>query len=170
MRNKAKILSFIIVIILCISGGQLFGQRKINLSTGIGFTELINIGTRFRIGDQVTTGVYIGWWPPSQPGILSWGNLMSLSGGICYHFAGSSSFSNLRPVYIGIRLNGIMDTNDNWNMLILDSNLRIGRDFYLTKDIIIEIDGGIAYNINHKETGVLSFLPVLGIRFLLAGF
>jgi hypothetical protein len=166
MKNNATTLSFMIVLILSVSGGPLFGQRKVYFSTGIGFTELINIGARFRMGDQVTPAVYIGWWPPSQPGILSWGCLISLSGGINYHFAGSSQFSDIRPVYLGIGLNGIMDTNDHWYPLILDTNLRMGVDFYLSEFTIMEIDGGLAYNINHNETGVIPFMPVLGIRFL----
>ena len=156
MRGKVKFFCHILIFITFafINANQSFGQKKMIISAGIGFPELLNIGIRYQILDQAKIGLSIGWWPPSSSsGIMSWGNLTSFSGDFYYHFGGSSTFSDMRPWYGRIGLNYITS-------YYLNSYLRIGRDFILDKNFGISIDAGLGFVLNDNE---IWGIPTLGL-------
>jgi hypothetical protein len=143
-----KRLSCILMIItfLFSSGGQMFGQEKVAISTGFGLPEALNIGLRYQILDQAKIGLSVGWWE----------NEISLSGDYYYHFSGSSKFSDIHPWYGRIGLNCI----PNW---WTNSYLRIGRDFNLSKYIGISIDAGLMYNFIYRKHGLHPLITTYGV-------
>jgi hypothetical protein len=156
MRGKVKLLCHILIIITFafINANQSFGQKKMILSAGIGFPDLLNIGIRYQILDQAKIGLSIGWWPPSSSsGIIIWGNLISFSGDFYYHFGGSSKFSDMRPWYGRIGLNNITNYHPT-------SYLRIGRDLNSDKNFVISIDAGLGFQSVNKE---IYPIPTLGL-------
>jgi hypothetical protein len=95
MKTIGYVLLFITVVF--INTDQLFGQEKVNISVGVGFPEVINLGMRYQI-NQSQIGASIGWWPGNPDAFLfNWENILSFSGDYYYHFGGSSKFSDLRP-------------------------------------------------------------------------
>lgn len=143
-------------------GGKVFGQEKVNLTVGIGFTECLNIGIKYQILDQAKTGLNIGWWPETDKN----GWLLSVQGNFYYHLFGSSKFSDLHPWYGRIGLNYLRD--DYWGLESVNwwySHLRFGRDFCFCKKLGISMDAGFYYHLNSENTGNLTFGPSLGICF-----
>jgi len=136
---------------------KMFGQDKVNLSLGIGFTECLNIGIKYQILDQAKTGLNIGWFP----GTKGSGSLLSFQGNFYYHLFGSSKFSELHPWYgrtgLGYLREDLSEYVNWWY-----SYLRFGRDFYLSKKIGIGADAGLYYHFNPEKTGNFRFGPTLG--------
>jgi len=143
-----KTIGYILVFIMFtfINANQLFGQEEVSISTGFGLPEALNIGIRYQIHDQAKIGLSVGWWE----------NDISLSGDYYYHFGGSSKFSDIRPWYVRIGLNYVLDW---WT----GSYLRVGRDFNLGKSFGISIDAGLMYNFTYRKHGLHPFITVYGV-------
>ena len=141
----------IILILLINNGGRLFGQNKENnLTVGIGYPDLLNIGLRIKIFDKAKAGLIIGYWPPSYSGLIDWNSLLSLSGNFYYHFGSSSKFSSTAPWYGRADFNNTWESGGNgaWGW---SSDLRIGRDFNIDKTFGIYLELGLGYNIEPQE-------------------
>jgi hypothetical protein len=146
---------------------QAFGQEKINVTWGIGFPELLNFGVRYEMG-QTQIGVNYGSIP--HTGAEEW---FSISSDVYYHFGGMTRLSERRPWYARTGLNYVRDetTSSIENDLFL--NVRIGRDFNISKKVGVEIDAGPGFLPFHKRTIIktsnpwdLNFnFPVSGLRF-----
>ncbi len=159
MKSKVKQLPYIllIVIFLFISGLTVHGQGKVNILAGIGYPELINVGLRYQL-NQTQMGLSIGGFPSSE----YTGDLLSFTGDFYYHFAGLSKFSDLRLWYGRI---GVNCTRESLTEILIswNSNLRIGRYFYFTKNFGISIDGGLNYHFNTDITGNPTLAAALGL-------
>jgi len=94
MKNNMKALFCILLIIafLFSSGNQLLGQKKVDISAGFGFPELLNIGMRLQ-HDQIQIGFSIGSFPEEGR------SHFTITGNVYYHFAGNSKLSNRRAWY-----------------------------------------------------------------------
>ena len=149
MRNMLRPLSFFLLIItfLFSTGGQIFGQGKVSLSTGVGLPELLNISIRYQILNQSKIGFSVGWLQ----------NDISFSGDYYYHFSGLSKFSDMHPWYGRFGLNHVMDW---WT----GTYLRVGRDFNMSKSLGINIDAGLMYNFTYREQGIRPLITVYGIN------
>jgi hypothetical protein len=159
----------LIITFLFRSGGQIYGQKKVSLSSGFGIPELINVGIQYRI-EQTQIGIGFGYFPPSSSSsdpyaILSWGTLISLSGDIYYHFGKLPKSSDLidHPWYVRL---GFVYTREE--LIDKESNLfflspRIGRDINFSKRVGIGIDLGI--NLVHylSDPSVPYFLSLFGL-------
>jgi hypothetical protein len=166
---KSSSCFLLIIAFLCRSGGQISGQGKVSLSSGLGIPELINVGVQYRI-EQTQIGIGFGYFPPSGSGsdpyaILSWGTLMSLSGDFYYHFGKLPKSSDLidHPWYVRL---GLAYTREE--LIDKDSNVfflspRIGRDINFSKRVGIGIDLGI--NLVHyiSDPSVPHFLSLFGL-------
>jgi hypothetical protein len=164
MKNNSKNLVYTLMLIMFSfkNINLLSGQERVNLSVGVGFPETFNIGIRYQL-HQSQVGLCFGMWPPSSGTILFWKSLISFSGDYYYHFGGLSEFSDLRPWYLRIGLNclrinwGGSDINNN-----LGSYIRIGRDFYLSRDTGISLDAGLGLPFNSKTTDLSPIFPAIG--------
>lgn len=147
MVLKLKTL-FCILLIVTISLGnacELSAQDKVNINAGFSIPELINLGVGYQI-DQFQIGLSVGSLPTSSSE-----SLITFSGDIHFHFAGSSEFSNRRPWYGRLGLNYIREETysviDNYLYL----GTRVGRDLNISKKIGISIDMGAIFLLNNKE-------------------
>lgn len=120
------------------------GQEKINLVTGFGFPEALNLGVRFQ-QKQLQVGF--------SAGLLQLENekTRSFSGDIFYHFGGVSNLSSRRPWYGRAGLNYFDDETEFREDKYLYLNLRVGRDFNLSKRLGIAIDAGLVFELQHDE-------------------
>ena len=121
-------------------GNQSFGQEKANISSGIGLPELLNLGVRYQL-KQAQLGIGFGFIPIKEESVIA------VSGDVYYHFAGLSEFSNRRPWYGRLGLNYLRDETKTLVDKYLYLNLRIGRDFNISKKIGIEIDAGAIFQL-----------------------
>lgn len=159
MKSKIRQIPLILLVVIFffISGIKVHGQGKVNLSAGIGYPELLNVGLRYQL-NQTQLGLSIGGFPGSTYS----GNLLSLSGDFYYHFAGLSKYSDLRIWYGRIGINcsreSLTEIIVSWN-----SNLRIGRYFYFAKNFGVGMDGGLNYHFNSDITGNPTIAPATGI-------
>ena len=145
MKDKVKLLSNILLIItfLFSHSNQVFGQEKVNLSTGFGIPELLNIGVRYQLS-QVQIGLSVGSIPvPNE-------NIISISGDVYYHFGGFSELSNRRLWYVKIGLNYLRDETESVIDKYLYLNTRVGRDFNISNKIGIEIDVGAIFQLDNE--------------------
>jgi len=167
INNKLKPLSCLVLVFtfLFISGMQLSGQKKVNISGGIGFAETLNIGMRYQVGNQSQIGLSIGIWPSSGDNwLMDWESFLSISGDFFYHFGDPSKFADMSPWYIRMGLDYIRINGESWDDNNLEFHLRFGRDFYFSEKVGISLDAGVAaFLIN--ESGFTSVLPAYGASF-----
>lgn len=147
MKPKGKFLSQLML--LCIfgfcCGTPIFGQEKLNLSAGTCLPELLNIGVRYQL-KQTQIGLSVGSLPLKDERIVS------VSGDLYYHFAKVSELSERRLWYGRV---GLIYLNNETKSLIgqyFCLNIRIGKDFNLTKSVGFEIDAGVVFLLSSKET------------------
>ena len=133
LQSKASllILSFLFFIWLI----PVKGQDKFVISAGMGLPELMNVDARYLV-NQTQFGVGIGTFPVKDESIIS------VTGDIYYHFAGSSKFSDRHTWYGRAGLDYLRDETNSILDKYLYLNLRIGRDFNFSDKIGIEFDLG----------------------------
>ena len=139
---------------------------KFDISAGIGFPELMNIGIKYQVFGQLQIGLSIGGI--FLPGI----GAVTFSGDIYYHFGGLSKFSDMHPWYgrIGITSYGVADDGEyTWF-----SYLRIGHELYFSRNSGISLDAGIGLGFDKYVEGyisknipifksTISFIRVIGV-------
>ncbi len=137
---KTTYCSFILLILITFSSepNQIKAQDKITVSTGFGVPEWLFLGVKVPVNQfqfEVTAG--------ASP--LKDDNLFSLAGNFYYHFAGTSTFSNLRPWYAKTGFYYMReDLEYNLHEYLL-WNLRLGREFNLSKNMGFAIDAGLFF-------------------------
>jgi hypothetical protein len=143
---KRKFVTHIILFILFSFGfgNKVIAQGKIDISSGIGFPELLNLGLRFQL-KQAQFGIKIGSVPVEDESIIS------ISGDLYYHFGGYSKFSYRRPWYWRVGLNYLRDETESLNDKYLYLNLRLGRDLNVSKKFGINIDAGAIFELFHEK-------------------
>ena len=131
MKNNMKAL-FCILLIIAFSfslDNQALGQEKVNITAGLGFPEMFNLGVRYQL-EQVQIGISAGYIPGWVP--------ISVATSLHYHFGGVSRLSNRRPWFVRMGL-GYHDD--------LYLNYRIGRDFNISRKIGFEIGLGVSWDL-----------------------
>jgi len=139
---RKAILLFLVIFSSMICKSQ--EQEKFNITGGIGFMELINLGGRFQF-NQTELGFSIGTYPIQDESNLS------LQTNVLYHFAGSSNFSNRRPWYIRSGLTYSWFESDYSEDKLFTIDGRIGRDFNISEKFGVQVDIGTIYIISHDE-------------------
>ena len=114
---------------------QLLGQEKVNVSAGIGSMELINVGVLFQ-GNQNQLGFSFGFIPDKD------GGAFSFAGDVYYHFGGSSDLSDRHPWFARFGMLYLRTESKTYIDKYVFLNLRVGRDFNLSKKIGIVLDAG----------------------------
>jgi hypothetical protein len=178
MKKNPKALFCILLIITFSfsSVNQLLGQKKVDISAGIGVPELLNIGMRLQL-DQIQIGFSIGSFPSEDR------SYSAITGDFYYHFAGHSKLSNRwawygrggityqrrelvkpKPVYPYPPL--------TWSAEELYLYLRLGRDINFSPTTGINIDVGASFSlfyeyIGHKGSFHFPVLPSLGATFFI---
>ena len=138
MKNRMNYSAFfsLIVPLFLLLSLKTTAQEKVNISAGFGFAEMLNLGIRFQ-HKQSQIGFSVGSFPVKDESIIS------VSGDYFYHFAGSSKHSERRPWFARGGLNYTRDETKASIDNFVFFNLRIGRDFNLSKKFGIGLDGGI---------------------------
>lgn len=148
MKNTIKPLLYLLLILTFLIGNktQVFGQRKVNITTGIGFPELLYLGAYYEF-NQIQIGMSVGTLPAGSDETL-----ISISGDIYYHFGGHSYLSTRRPWYTRLGLNYVRDETEftvtKYNYL----NIRVGRDLNITNKFGLKIGAGALFELSKKET------------------
>lgn len=124
---------------------KLLGQGKYSITGGFGTMESLNGGVRYRM-KQCQIGLSAG----SLPG-YSYKSL-AVSSSFCYHFGGSSKFSDLRPWYGKSGLLYIVDEDE----YVMDKGLylpvQIGRDFNISNKFGINFELGLGFQLINDRT------------------
>jgi hypothetical protein len=166
MGKKVKLLCRLILIALFSFGSinHSYGQEKINISTGIGIPEFLNIGIRYQF-KQVQAGICIGTMPVKDE------KLISLCGDLFFHFGEVPKLSARRAWYARVGLNYLRDATETSEDRFTYLNIRFGRDLNISKKVGIEIDLGTLIQLSYKRIGPSSFidfnfpiLPSVGIN------
>jgi len=152
MKDKINSSFYILLLIIIFFSCSIksFGQEKVNISAGIGLPELLNLGLRYHFLEQAQIGICFGFMPLKNESVIS------VSGDVYYHFAGLSEFSVRRPWYGRLGLNYL---RDELNMKIdkfTYFNMRIGREFHISRGSRIEIDAGAIIQLSYKREGTSS--------------
>jgi hypothetical protein len=137
MKNKSKLYCNLILYCLysVIYVNQVHAQEKVNISAGLGMPDFLNVGIRYQL-KQTQIGIGFGFMPLKDE------SLISVSGDYYYHFGGLSEFSKRRPWYGRFGLVYVRDETETLIDKNLYFDLRIGRDFNISKKIGIAIDAG----------------------------
>ena len=123
---------------------QVLGQEKFDVAWGVDFPNLLNFGVRYQLS-QAQIGVSLGSMPFIGEGIGS------ISSDVYYHFGGMTKLSERRPWYARIGLDYVRDETASSIENDLFLNLRIGRDFNISKKVGVEIDAGPCFWLSHKR-------------------
>lgn len=147
---------------LLICTNKSFGQKNVNISAGLGISELLNMGVRFQF-EQSQLGFNLGT-DPSQRGSFS------ISGDFYYHFDGTSNLSTLRVWYGKFGLIYLKSNTKEFSDSYLFLDLRIGRELNFSKKFGMTIDAGPAIQLEHTSTdpeGGWDFpvFPAIGLAF-----
>jgi hypothetical protein len=139
--------------LLLISSYQVCGQEKVNLYAGVAVPEQFVLGPRFQI-NQFQLGLGIGTSKYQ----------LSISGDVCYHFAGSSQMSGRKPWYIKGGVSKWIDYSEEQDKYPLGFYFRTGRDINLSNRVGINIElGMVAGKLANELYGNRSVFPSLGI-------
>jgi hypothetical protein len=161
-KVKSITCTLLVLAFLFCCGGQLYGQEKVNIAGGAGFAETLHMGIRYQVLNQSQIGLSIGTWPsPKDFWLMDWESLLSISGDFYYHLGDSARFSDLSPWYIRIGLDYIRIAGTEYTDNNLESHLRLGRDFYFSRNYGISLDVGVACFLLN-ESGFTSVLPAFG--------
>ncbi len=135
---------------------NVYSQKNVSVSLGMGLPELLNAGVRYEL-QQAKLGMSIG---------TAFTGAFAFSGDVYYHFSGNSRLSDLPPWYIRANL--------TWwqfdKILFIDLGeavllgIRVGRDFNVTENFGISMDGGIIpFSFLSGNKIPFSFIPSVGI-------
>ena len=143
------------------------GQEKLNITAGIGTPELLNVGLRLQL-DQTQIGLSVGSLPLNDESIISF------SGDVYYHFAGSSILSERKPWYARTGLTYLRHETNTFIDKYVYLNIRMGRDFHISEKFGVNMDVGISFELYNDRTQIepsngwrfdFPVLPSLGIAF-----
>jgi hypothetical protein len=148
LKNNSRIYFVLIFSLIFGIRGQIHGQKKGDISIGLGFPELPNISVRYKVFDQVRTGISFGWIPQTSFESRGWDNLISFSGNVYYHFGRIISYSGMRIFYVNAGINFILEKPYLWDENWWNSYFRIGGEIYSSYHFGVNIDGGFIYNMN----------------------
>ncbi len=150
---KNVLILFILTSIFHFKG---FAQDEVSISLGLGLPELFNAAVRYEMA-PVKFGAGIG---TAFTGY-------ALSGDFYYHFGKVSQFSKMPPWYIRANMT-------YWQLrkvLFVDLGkvvllgVRVGRDFNITEEIGVSLDGGIIpFSFFSGNKIPFSFIPSAGIN------
>ncbi len=129
---KNRLILFVLFVLFSI---KVQSQNNVSASLGVGLPELINIGARYEL-PPIKFGMSIG---------TAFTGDYALSGDVYYHFGGRSQLSEVPPWYIRANLtwwqfNKILFIDLGEAVLL---GIRVGRDFNVTENFGVSIDGGI---------------------------
>ena len=147
MKTTIKPFFYILLIITFLIGYgvQVYAQKKVNITTGIGIPELLNLGVYYQL-DQVQMGLSVGSIP-----VGSDDKLLSISGDVFYHFGGSSELSNRRPWYGRLGLNYLREETEYSIIKYTHLNIRVGRDLNISTNLGIRLGAGGFFEVIRKE-------------------
>lgn len=159
MSETAKLLSklWLIGLFVLASFENSYGQNGINLSSGFGMPELLNIGIRGQI-KQIVVGASVG----TIPGLPKDEKIFSVCGDIFYHFGKVPELLERRVWYTSFGLNYLNDKNNDSEDRFTYLNLRIGRDLNLSKSIGLQLGAGILAELSKEiipDSWVYKFFP-----------
>ena len=136
-----------VMITLCLYAFEGFSiaQERINVTTGIGIQELLNVGLRYHIS-QTQLGISIGSLPLKEEKIFS------ISADAYFHFGGRSELSTRRPWYSRIGMNYLRDETKTLIDKYLYANVRVGRDFNFSEKLGMNIELGMSIEAMNDRT------------------
>ena len=149
----SKFIFLFLLVIFLPQIGQSQQREELNLAIFTGHNEGVNLGMRYQL-NQFQFGLAFGTdfkykKEVNHPEIYT--------GESFYHFAGKAELSERKPWYLR---NGLVLRKEDFEFtdlrtFIWSYNLRIGREFNISRKIGINLDGGIITRINtkNKETG-----------------
>gem|GEM_PF-356566 len=168
VKRKLWLYVFLVVALMFMAPGLVSGQKKGEISLGMGYPELANIGVKYRIFGQFRTALSAGGLPKATFNRGRWDNLRSFSGDLYYHFGRTHHYSDLRLFYVKMGLNCIMQKpflrKETW----WNTSFRVGGEIYSSKKIGVTIDGGVIYNLNSETNWahMESLMPAFGTTLL----
>ncbi len=139
---KTKFYFLVIVFSLFCFNYQIFAQNKINISTGIGFPELLNIGIGYQF-DWIQFGLTVGTKPND--------NVNSILAYTQIHFNELSESQKISPWYLMFGFNYLKNETRSKTDKYLFGNFRIGRETYIIKNIGLDLNIGMIFKIAEKE-------------------
>ena len=156
--------SFLILVLFIAITGQSHGQKRGDISLGMGFPELSSVGIRYQVFPQFRTGICAGWLPGTTFKSGGWNSLVSLSGDLYYHFGRISLFPERRIFYVNTGINFIQEKPINWKENWWNYYVRMGCEIHSTRRYGINIHGGVIYNLNPEKNWARleRFLPAIG--------
>ena len=144
-KVKSSFNTLLIILLLIYNAQQVLGQEKVNVTTGFGLPELLNIGIKYQ-HNQTQIGLSIGSLP-----LGSEENIISISSDIYYHFGGFSELTNVRPWYGRIGVNYLRDETEYIIDKYVFLNARVGRDINISKKIGIQIGMGALFQLHNER-------------------
>jgi hypothetical protein len=133
MKKLIKILFGIVVILFLLSSNTL-AQKKLYLSTGVGYPELLNAGMGLKLGQTKLRATY---------GAIE--SSTSVSGDIIFMSARED------PMFFKIGVSKL----ESESKLSIDKyvylNLRIGKEWNMSKNFGVALDAGLSIVIIHDE-------------------
>jgi hypothetical protein len=167
VESNCRICIVLVMALMFCVDGHTFGQRKGDVSLGFGFPELSNIRVRYKVYDQVRTGLSVGWFPRSSFGFGRWNNLVSFSGDLYYHFGRIIFNPGKRLFYVNTGINCLLEKPYQWNEKWWNSYLRVGGEIYSAYNFGVNIAGGVICNLNPEKNWARMdrILPAFGIDF-----
>ncbi|MBK7103708.1 MAG: hypothetical protein IPH62_00275 [Ignavibacteriae bacterium] len=137
MKIKSYLLSIFLIYIL--SPVKYSGQSEFNISSGIGYSELLNIGLYYQYY-QTQLGITVGSWPNE--------NIFTISSDVRFHLGEISELSKRRCWYIMYGINYLKYETNRKIGKYQFALLRIGREINITSKIGFDLNIGTMVEIN----------------------
>jgi hypothetical protein len=147
--------TFLVLMLVFMFSNKGISQNDVSISLGAGFPELLNAGVRYEMA-PVKFGAGIG---TAFTGYVLYGDFY-------YHFGKLSQFSKMPPWYVRANMTYWQLRKvffiDLGKVVLL--GVRVGRDFNITEEIGVSMDGGIIpFSFFSGKKIPFSFIPSVGL-------
>ena len=140
---------FLLILLFVLNfSNQINGQEKLNLSVGIGFPELLNLGVPFQI-KQFQFGLNIGTLPFKLQSNTE--SVVSTGVDFGFHFAGVSNKSKTKPWFSRVGANYIREVRELSIYDYIGVYLRFGRDINFTNKVGVSLEAGFLFKAYENE-------------------
>ncbi len=145
IATRLVLRNFSVILFICLIPKDMSAQNSFYLTSGFGVPEFLNLGVKYE-HDEVQFGICVGGMKMSDGE-----SLFSVSSDLYWHFGGDSELTTTLPWYGRMGVVYSRDENDAAIHKYLYLTFRVGRDFNISENFGIQLDGGVGLQLHERE-------------------
>ena len=145
LNTMKPVTHFLLALLLCfLFTRPICAQKSFSLIAGAGFPEMIHVGARYQV-EQGQWGASVGFARNS---------LTSYKADVLFHFGKASTLSSRKPWYVKWNFSYVKEKNEYEKINTSLFGGRIGREFNISQNFGIALDGGFIFRLDEDITQI----------------